>query len=67
MDLETLYQRIKDMPEAERLRLDPICKALDNYTAKQPSIGGRAAPNRVIALACIDLTEMWSQQEMERE
>ena len=53
-----LHNRITAMSEAERVALDPICKALRDHQSAHHPDRGYCLPNRVVALAAVDL--MWA-------
>jgi len=65
-DIDTLIERIIAMPEEERRYLDPIASALGDYLRRErPPV--MALPNRVIALACVDLLREWQRLELGRD
>jgi hypothetical protein len=68
MDLDGLYQRIHAMDKDDLRKLDPICAAIGDYLAerKEPHDGAMIIPNRVLALACVDLHAEWQRQMLER-
>ena len=56
-----LEERVGAMTEDERRRLDDIATALDDYLVSKGGLGTICIPNRVIALACVDLTYEWNR------
>lgn len=63
-----LAERVAAMSESERLELDPIAEALGVYHAKwQASRGWWMCPNRIVALAAVDMVSAWEATEWERE
>ncbi len=65
-DEQALYDRVVKMTEEERCALDPLAKALGEYLRRErPPI--MALPNRVVALACVDLARQWNRFMLERE
>jgi hypothetical protein len=68
VQLGELFDRIHAMSEQDRLDLDPIARALGIYQAKyHAERGWRISPNRVVALAAVDLLNAWEKHEWERE
>lgn len=66
VDESDLYDRISSMTEDERCLLDPLAKEIGDYLRRErPPI--MALPNRVIALACVDLARQWNKYMLERE
>ena len=64
---DALHDRFKAMSEQEREALDSICTALREYLMRDWKTGPFVSPNRIIALACADLTRQWQKTIMERE
>lgn len=64
--IDSLIERIEAMSEDERKALDPIAEALFHYLLREapPTM---LLPNRIIALACVDLMRQWQSQEIEGE
>jgi hypothetical protein len=62
-----LTARIEAMTEKERRALDPISAALEAYQREHYEGGGRCLPNRVIALACVNLMAAWEKTLWERD
>lgn len=58
--IDALWERLESMGEDERRALDPIAYALDAYRARQ-RVRGSVVPNRIIALACVDLMQEWDR------
>ena len=67
MDENALYDRIKVMLQGDLEALDPICVALQDYLLRERETGGHVMPNRVIALACVDLVKEWQQMVLSRD
>lgn len=62
-DIDSLIERIEAMSEDERQTLDPIAKALGEYLRRErPPV--MALPNRVVALACVNLLLEWQRFEL---
>lgn len=67
-DVQALHKRVRQMSEDERKSLDPVCEALQALMQKDiERRGGYCGPNRVIALACLDLAWQWSDVMMSQE
>lgn len=63
-----LRKRVTEMSEDERLALDPICEALCGAMKEEfQRRGVMASPNRVTALACVDLAWAWSEYVLSQE
>ncbi len=62
-----LFNRVVAMPESERVALDPICEALQHHQKSSNPDRPYCMPNRIVALAAVDL--MWANDKMawERE
>ena len=62
-----LHNRVSAMPEVERDALDPICAALRHHQESNHPDRPYCMPNRIVALAAVDL--MWAYDKMawERE
>lgn len=66
-ELDNLFARIEAMTNADRERLDPIATALDEYVRRSHDhFGIICVPNRVVALACVDLLLAWDGAEIAR-
>ena len=63
------YDRLHAMTDSERKDLDGVCNGLDAYLSmhRHETRGGRILPNRIIALACIDLARQWEDDMWARE
>ena len=55
------------MTEAERRELDAVAYALGEYGKATNQKGWRILPNRVLALAAVDLMWEWERIEWERD
>lgn len=66
-EIARLVDRVAAMTEEDRIKiLDPICLGL-KPGSKVRCPGARVLPNRVIALACLDLYEAWNRTIWERD
>lgn len=65
-DIEAATARLHAMSEEDRLALDPICEAL-RVCWKRERPGIMTLPNRVVALACLDLAKAFHATLMQRE
>ncbi len=65
--ISALSERVCSMSQAERERLDPICEALRVYQDVSPPDRGHILPNRIAALAAVDVMQDWEKSEWERE
>lgn len=65
-DIETITERLRAMSEEDRLALDSICEAL-RVCWRRESPGIMTLPNRVVALACLDLAKAFHATLMKRE
>ena len=65
MDENALVARVADMSEDERKALDPICEALTDYLTNT-STGGFSVPNRIVALACVDIAREYYRRAITR-
>lgn len=63
---KALYNRLVKMTKADQELLDLICEALSEHTRAKGKPDVWVLPNRIIALACVDLYEKWHQHELER-
>lgn len=69
MPIETddLYRKLDAMTEDECIAmLDPICAVVKGVTEPLPGQGGRVLPNRIFALAVLELYEQWNAEVMSR-
>ncbi len=66
-DHTELFNRVVAMSESERVALDPICEALRLHQESNHPDRPYCMPNRLVALAAVDL--MWAVDKMawERE
>ena len=60
------FDKLTDTTETEREYLDLICGAVNQYAAKHNS-GAYCSPNRLFALAVVDLYKEWNDMVMNRE
>ena len=60
-----LHNRVVAMSESERVALDPICEALRYHQESNHPDRPYCMPNRIVALAAVDL--MWASDKMEWE
>lgn len=67
-DWDAVEERIEAMTEDERLRLDGLAAALGDYMDGSPDrLGMFCVPNRVVALACVDLLRVWDRAMVSRD
>jgi len=63
-----LYERLSDMTEDEREKvLDPICAAVDGKVKFGDHDGCWVSPNRIFALAVLDLYREWQEEVSSRD
>ena len=65
--ISELTKRVCSMSKADRERLDPVCEALRHYQDSRPPDRGHVLPNRVAALAAVDVMQAWEKAEWDRE
>lgn len=67
-DRNDLWEKLKDMTEEERIAtLDPICETVQKATEPMvKDLRVRALPNRIFALAVLELYEKWNREILER-
>lgn len=65
-EIGALTERIHAMHEEDRAALDPICEALRTCWRRERP-GAMVLPNRVVALACLDLAKRFHATIMQRE
>ncbi len=58
--------RLKSMTDLEKTHLDFICGAVANY-AHHSQNGSYCSPNRLFALAVVDLYKEWNEVVMNHE
>jgi hypothetical protein len=67
-EIAALHERVYEMEESERLRLDPVAKALEDWLRVEADRRriGFIVSNRVAALAVIDAMKVWEKKSWER-
>lgn len=68
VEAESHWDRLVARTEEDRIALlDPICKAVNEVTDHEPwNTSTRIVPNRIFALAVLDLYERWNLEMLTR-
>lgn len=65
-EIQGLRERLRAMSDDDRRALDPICAALWHcWKRERPEI--MCLPNRVVALACLELAKRFSESVLRQE